>query len=388
VSSRSWRPTPRRAALSAARLLLALWLTGGAAVADASVVAVAVDEPGGSGSIALVNARRPWRARTGTVPIGRDSVLRARGRRIYALSRAEGRLYVVEPYRGRTLGIVELGDDSLPEDIVVVSRRRAYVSRRDATHLLRVDPSTGATREVVDLSGLADADSVPDMARMIRYRDRLFVQLRRTNAKAPGQFEPPALLAVVNLRTETLVDVDPDRAGVQGIELQGTPPRFGMQVWKPSRRLYVSATGGFFDAGGIEAIDLRALRSLGLVIREADGKSGADTGAFVLTSKNTGYLTFSTDLLLSSHLVRFRPNEGVVSGELHVTLNYFVPVLLHDRRRRQLFLIDGGATIPGAFVFDAISGEKLTPASIPTGGVPTDAVLMNGTVPHAALPAR
>jgi hypothetical protein len=247
---------------------------------------------------------------------------------------------------------------------------------------------SGVTSDVVDLSVLADADRVPDMARMIRHRHWLFVQLRRTNEDAPGGFESPAMLAVVNLRTETLEDVDPDRAGVQAIELQGTPPRFGMQIMKPTRRLYVSATGGFFDAGGIEAIDLKTQRSLGLVIREADGESGADTGAFVLTSNDTGYLTFSTDLLLSSHLVRFRPNEGVVFGQLHVTLDYFVPVLLHDRPRDQLFLLDGGATVPGVFVFDAGSGATLTPASIPTEGVPTDAVFVNGGVRPAPRLAR
>jgi hypothetical protein len=365
-----FRPAACRAALSV--LLLC------ATSAEARSVAVAVNEPGGGASVALIDALPPWPYQTASVPIGRDSVLRARGQRIYALSREEGRLHVVVPHRREARAVIDLGARSAPEDLVVLDRRRAYVSRAGATHLLRIDPMAGEMRDVVDLSVLADADGIPDMGRMARHRDRLFVQLRRLSSAGPGPFERPAMLAVVDLRTESLMDADPDRPGVQGIELAGTAPRFAMQTLR--NRLYLSATGGFFDEGGIEEIDLGALRSRGLLIREADGQSGADAGAFVLTTPDTGYLTFSTDLLLSSHLVQFERDRGVVSNELHVTLDYFVPTLLHDRPRRQLFLIDGGAAVPGVFVFDALSGEKLTRDAIPTGGVPTDAILIPGRV--------
>jgi hypothetical protein len=98
-----------------------------------------------------------------------------------------------------------------------------------------------------------------------------------------------------------------------------------------------------------------------------------------MTTPDVGYLTFSTDLLLSSHLVRFEAGRGVVSGELHVTLNYFVPALLHDRRTGQLFLLDGGVRPSGVFVFDAESGARSTETPIETGGVPSDAVFVPGT---------
>ena len=152
-----------------------------------------------------------------------------------------------------------------------------------------------------------------------------------------------------------------------------------MQVTTSPERLFVSATGGFFDAGGIEAIDLASLRSLGLVLREDSGQAGADVGAFVMVKPEVGYLTFSTDLLLSSHLVRFVPG-AVVTGELHVTLDYFVTAILHDPASRQLFLIDGGVLPPGVFVFDAESGAKWTREAIETDGFPTDAVFVGGRV--------
>lgn len=189
---------------------------------------------------------------------------------------------------------------------------------------------------------------------------------------------------MVDLRNDTLVDVDPTRDGVQAIELAGTPAKFKMQVTRSPQRLFVSATGGFFDAGGIEAVDLDTLRSLGLILREDEGQAGADVGAFVMVQPNLGYLTFSTDLLLSSHLVRFVSGD-VVSGELHVTLDYFVTAILHDRATRQLFLIDGGVRPAGVFAFDAEWGTKLTHEPIETDGFPTDAVLVAGKVPRGAV---
>ena len=99
--------------------------------------------------------------------------------------------------------MVDLGAASAPEDVAVVSPRRVYVTRRDATHLLRVDPTTGETEEVVDLGVLADADRIPDLGTMAIHRGRLFVQVRRTNFDAPELATLPATIAVIDLRDDT-----------------------------------------------------------------------------------------------------------------------------------------------------------------------------------------
>jgi hypothetical protein len=179
----------------------------------------------------------------------------------------------------------------------------------------------------------------------------------------------------VDPKRSALVDADPSVPGVQGIALDGTPPRFRMQVVRRPTRLYVSATWAFFDAGGIEAVDLRTLRSAGLVVREADGQVGADLGAFVFTRPDRGFLTFSTDLLLSSHLNPFTL-AGMVGPELHVSLDYFAPALVHEPRERAIFAPDGSFGRTGVEVFDADTGARRTTAPTPTGGPPTDLVLV------------
>jgi hypothetical protein len=184
----------------------------------------------------------------------------------------------------------------------------------------------------VDLSLFADADGRPELGAMFRDGDRLFVQIRRFNEEGPGGFAPPMYLAVIDLRTETLIDVDPDTPGVQAITLQGTSPKHRMQVVPGTRMLFVSATGGFFDQGGIEAIDLDALGSRGLVIRESDGLTGADLGPFVMVDADRGFLVYSTDLDLSSHLQPFSLTKGVDPGRnLHVSVGYAVPALRTSR---------------------------------------------------------
>jgi hypothetical protein len=139
----------------------------------------------------------------------------------------------------------------------------------------------------------------------------------------------------------------------------------------------VSATGGFFDAGGLEAVDLVRLRSKGLVVREDSGLVGADLGAFVMITPRRGYLTYSTDLLLFSHLHEFRVTKrGLELGpELHVSLDYFVPAMVYHRRSDTLFVPDGSFGQEGVNAFRGADGVRLTGSPMSTPGPPTDLVL-------------
>jgi hypothetical protein len=358
---------------------VACWLIASLfpAIAAAQVAVAWNDFARGVGVVQLLRALRPWELRLRAIETGRDATLHYRFGRLYAVSRRDGTVTVITRRGGRVRTVIELGDRSEPEDIAVVTRRTAYVSRRSATHLLRLDPQTGATADVVDLSPFADADGRPELGAMIRDGDRLFVQIRRFNEDGPGGFAPPAYLAVVDLRTETLIDVDPLKPGTQAIELQGTSPKHRMQIVDETRSLLVSATGGFFDHGGIEVIDLDTLRSRGLVIRESDGMTGADLGPFVMVDADRGFLVYSTDLDLSSHLQPFSLSRGVDPGpNLHVSVGYAVPALVHEPRRGTFFLPDGVFQRQGVHVFDVESWSRLSDAPTAVTGLPSDILLL------------
>jgi hypothetical protein len=256
----------------------------------------------------------------------------------------------------------------------VVTPERCYVTRGASTQLLRLDLLTGATEEVVDLSAFADSDGDPDMGMMLVHEGRLFIQLRLLDN---NHMLTEPLLAVVDIASETLIDADPVQPGVQAIALQGTAPKGKMQIDAVSRRLLVSATGSLHDTGGIELIDLEKLQSQGFAVDELSPNAGADTGAFVLTEASFGYFSFSTDFAPSSHLHTFTiPGSGEFGPELQTTLLYVVPRILHDPTTQLLFWPEGGFVDSGVLVFDAITGNKLTAAPVPTSGLPTDLELV------------
>ena len=347
--------------------------------AHAQVAVAWNDFERGVGLVRIMRTLSPWEFRSPEIETGMDATLHYRFGRLYAVSRTDANVTVIAR-RGRVRNVVELDQGSEPADIAVINSRLAYVSRRNATHLLRLNPETGAKTDVVDLSLFADADGRPELGAMIRDGDHLFVQIRRFNEDGPGGFAPPGYLAVVDVRTETLIDVDPVLPGIQAIELQGTSPKHRMQIDPASRSLFVSATGGFFDEGGIEVIDLDTLTSRGLVIRESDGLTGADLGPFVMVDGDRGFLVYSTDLDLSSHLQPFSLSRGVDGGpNLNVSVGYAVPSLAHDSRRDLFFVPDGVHDRQGVHVFDVESWQRLSDKPTAVTGLPTDILLLRNT---------
>jgi hypothetical protein len=329
----------------------------------------------------VLSARPPWQLVTPPIAVGRDAVLHDAGRTLYATSPSDGTITAIDVRCWRVLRVYDLGADSAPQDVAVASRDHAWVTLAGSSRLVRLDLATGSTTEETDLSAFGDAEGPADLGRMIVDRDRLLVQVRRLDGSAPDGFAAPALLAVVDLATGATIDTDPARDGTQAIALAGTPPRFRMQILRPRRELLVSSTWAFFDRGGIEAIDLGTLRSKGLLVREEDGRVGADLGAFVMVRPDRGYLTFSTDLLLSSHLVQFT-RSGEVGPQLHVSLDDFAPALAHDRATDRLFVPEVLGETVGVQVFDAGSGRQLSTVATPTGGPPAD-LLTLAKRPHA-----
>jgi hypothetical protein len=322
--------------------------------------------------------RSRWRARGPRLETGPDVALQYAFGELFAVSRRAGTIARLGRRRPEPERVFELGANSEPEDVAIATPRIAWVTRRRATHLLRLDLRTGETSEALDLSMFADDDGIPDLGNMIIHEGRLFVQIRRMNEKAPGGLAAPGYLAVVDLATGELEDVDPVAPGTQAIELQGTAAKGRMQIVAETRQLFDNASGGFFDAGGIEVIDLDTLRSEGLIIREADGVTGADLNTFLMVTAERGFLVYSTDLDLSSHLKPFTIAGGVPPGrELHVSVGYFVPNLALDARMTTLFVPEGAFGREGVLAFDAVTGAPLTPAGIRTGGAPTDVLLLD-----------
>lgn len=331
------------------------------------------------GKVGFIRAGGPFEFDGAAVPVGANSVLAAHSSSVYAVSRTAGTITAIDTRKAAVDGVIDLGPGAEPLDMAVVDGHTAYVTRRAATSLLRVNLDDGGAEEAIDLAAFADADGVPDLGAMTIHNGRLFVQIMRSNPDVLGSFEPPAMIAVVDIATESLVDADPDTAGTQAIELEGTAPKTRMQVLPETNELFVSATGGFFDDGGIEVIDLDTLTSKGLAIAEDDGEAGADLGPFVMVDPVRGYLVFSTDLTLSSHLLPFSLTGGVEPGpEMNVSVDYFAPALVLDPSTQTLYAPEGDFSEQGIHVFDTATNARLTDVPISTDGPPTDLLRITG----------
>ena len=351
-----------------ASLIAVVGLVAAPVRAEASVagrVIVAWDTPAITGRVAALDTAPPYAFTTPALAVGADGLVRTAFGRVHHLSRASGVLTVIDPESWTPEQTFALGAASEPRDVAVIDARTAYVSRRGARHLMRLDLATGAKQDAVDLAPLGAGDGNPALDTMLVHAGRLYLQL----AGEPGSPQIHSI-AVIDLASETLVDANPAAPGIQGIALVGTGPRFKMQRVPGANRLVVSATGAFHDDGGFELIDLDALASLGLVVREQE-EAGADAGAFTMIDAQRGWLVFSTDLLLSSHLHAFTLAGGMDSAEADVSLNYFAPHLVYHAASNTLFWPEPDGVQP----FDATTGAPRAPAT-PLDGLPTDLELL------------
>lgn len=352
----------------------------GANAAD-RVFVVTSDPASGTGSSTVFDLEAPWAASVDVEPTGVNTIVRHFFGLLYVVHPQTGEVQVIDPSSYDTVLTFSVGATSAPHDIQIVDAGRAYVSRNADNLLYEVDPATGALLDTVDLGGLADSDGVPDMSMMALDGRRLFVQIQRLDAaRLPVS---PSYLAVVDVDTNQLIDVDPGQTGIQGIPLTGLIPKHKMQI--DGRRLYVSEPGTFHDGtGGIDEIDLDQLTALGYLTSEA--QLPLDITGFVLTSPVRGYALTHTDLTLSTHLQPFSRTDGSSLGpELDVTFAQ-VDSIAYDPATDQLFFPDHDAN--GVRVFDATTQVELTTTPIGTGGDPVDLVILRGEGPGEATGLR
>ena len=318
----------------------------------------------------------PWEVLQNLEPLGPWSRLRYFYDRLYAVNRSPDEIQAIDPVSFDTILTLRLARDSMPEDILVVAPDRAFVSLYNSTAIAIVDPIKGLPQGSIDLGAFADTDGLPEMSMMARDGDRLFVQIQRIDRTGTGIPVPPSWLAVVDLKSETLIDVDPDLPGVQGVRLIGTVPNSRMHVDRRARRLFVSTPGPRLNvSGGIEEVDLDTLQSLGFVLSEAD--VGVDLGGFVMVSPDAGYVLGHTDIVASSHLAPFSRDQGV--GDQILMAFGFIDALAIDPITSQLFFPDPFSMPFGVHVIDTRTNEILTRVPLATGLPPWDLTVVRRT---------
>ena len=220
----------------------------------------------------------------------------------------------------------------------------------------------------------------PEVSQIVRVGDRLYLSCQRLDRNGGWGPADVSYLIVVDLATDTLVDVDPDAEGVQGIALSAANPNSMAVV---GEQIAVGVVVGFGDrSGGVEIVDTATNRSLGLAVSEED--LGGDITSMVLVDQNRGYAVVADENFANS--VRpFELSSGTVGAPLENISGGFIPSLGVDGDR--LIVADRGSfadpASAGLKFYDAATGAFLS-GPIDTGLPPqTIVVLSDETVPTA-----
>jgi hypothetical protein len=345
-----------RARLALFTLLALLPRVGSAGPAETRAFVVTTDFATGGLSAATLATRA---VQTDVASVHADATLRWAGGKVYVVNRfGQDNIQVVDPAQGfATVRQFSTGNGSNPQDIVVVSPTRAYVSCLGLASLLIVDPAAGTVVGSIPLAPFADADGVPEAARMTRAGGHLFVALQRLVNFAPAD---TSIVAVVDLAADTLLDVDPRRPGVQGIPLVGRNPVTTFDYDPFGDRLLVGCAGayGALD-GGIEAIPLCTpcdvidptrprWASAGFVATEQ--ALGGDVGdiAFLLPGHSFAIVS---DAAFNTAVVAWSALTGQRTGTVWSPGGFELTDLAVSPARDELWVCRGGFAAPGLYVF-------------------------------------
>jgi hypothetical protein len=340
-----------RSRLATAAALLALALAPAAHAAQSRALVFMSDYNTGSLSSADV---QPRAMHCDIASVSTDAGLRYYGDRLYVLNRfGSDNVQEIDPATGATLKEFSVGAGSNPHDIAFASDTKAYVTRYETTKLWVVNPVSGAKTGEIDLGPLADSDGIPEMDRMATVGPYLFVSLNRVDRNNGYAPDDSGLVAVVDMRADTLVDCDPAHAGVQGIHLQLTNPFTAFQ-WDPaSGRLLIGCFGAYnVPDGGVERIDPVALAADGVVITGA--ALGGDVDGIVWGDAAKSWAIVA-DPAGNTKLVSWSATSGTVLSTLWAPGGYdLTDAELNDRG--ELWVCQHSLSTPRVRVFSAATG--------------------------------
>ncbi len=196
------------------------------------------------------------------------------------LQRTAGQLSLQDPMEPlSSIGAIDLvleeGQSPNPQAVLEVGPDKLYVAPLGLNQVLIVDASSLTVTGSVDLSGFVqegDVDGLVDPMGLERVGDKVFVALGNYYFdESFTQFFTTSLVAVIELATDELYDVDRGQPGVQAIELRAANPFGGIVYDSAGERLLVGTVEGFEGrTGTIEVIELETLQSQGALVSEGD----------------------------------------------------------------------------------------------------------------------
>lgn len=258
----------------------------------------------------------------------------------------------------KEMGQFSVGRLSNPQDIAVVDRNTAYVSRLASDRLLKINPFTGQTLKEIDLFELAefkiksstDSDGFPEMTWMKLWKGQLLVLLQRLNSTEGYTPSDRSQIAILNL--------EDDRAH-KIIDLGNTNPVTRLTEWKGQLVIGEAGALGALD-GGIELFD-DTLNSRRTVATER--QLGGDIIDCLIVNSTQGVAIVVKGVYENSpqtQLVSFSLATGEIGEVLKNTGRFSLHQLVADEDRGLFYVADRDPKSPGIWVYDSNSLKPLS----------------------------
>lgn len=264
-------------------------------------------------------------------------------------------------------------------DIYVTASNIAYVTRYGISTLGKVNLVGGATFNI-SLTALADPDGNPEMNQEFSYGGRLYICLERVDHTT---LVPAATsyLAVFDLGTDAVIDVDPVTVGVQGIPLILNRPvsEINFRAKNGLLMAYFSAVGtvGVLDGGVIEC---RAGDPTQQTVLLTETNAGGDVFDAEIISDTKAYAIVRTPGSVYQ-LIAFNPATGLKVGATMFSILDDGSNFLVDIEPTSLGLLLSQWNIGnagGVRCFDMATNTEIPGGPINVGLSPIDILVQHG----------
>lgn len=252
-----------------------------------------------------------------------DVILRANFGKLFVINRGTSSIQVVNLSTHAQEADYSVGAGSNPQDMVLASLDKAYVSRLNPEHdpvnqddLLVLNPLTGEKISSLDLKPYTDAtgDHLARAAQMVLVNEKLYVLVQDLSADFSAKF--PGKLVVVNTANDEVENIIP---------LVGYNP-FDITYSPVHKKIYVSDSGAFLPdysiqagSSGIEVIDPESSNNEGLLLSDVD--FGGSVGELRIANSTEAYV-----LVYSTVVAKFDPSTMHISNPtLFTSSSFYVP---------------------------------------------------------------
>lgn len=285
-----------------------------------------------------------------------DAILRASHGKLFIINRGSASIQVVDLASHQQEADYSVGAGSNPQDIILTSLDKAYVSRLDAQRdlnnqddVLVINPINGELITSIDLTEYTDpsGDRLARAAQMTLAGNKLYVLLQDLGADFSASFT--GKLVIINTEDNKVIKSHP---------LASYNP-YDLTYSSLHNKIYVSFSGKYLpdfsiEAGssGIEVLDPLNLDSSGLQLSDVD--FGGSVGELRIANGTQAYA-----LVNVTKLAVFNPSSMQVSNaNFFNSASFYVPDFTLDKNG-DIWLAENTFANPGIVHLSQVNGSQL-----------------------------